>query len=276
MLLATMASNKTKSKIPTRRRKQRPLPAVDIDNANDGVQGDDAQPQANEKSKLKSSDVTSLKYFSMLAPLLERLHDDNCARDKAKQRDLHYDQYCMLILLYLFNPTITSLRAIEQASQLSKVQKKLGCSRASLGSLSEASRIFDAERLKEIIAELGAQSQSLGRNSKLAGIQQNITLVDGSLVAALPDIMQASVLKATMGSALIKWRLHTHFEVDRYVPTRIDVTPDEGGRFERSSHFAWRVELCTASGPSRAFGLCKVFASYKSRQVQRHVNRTKQ
>ncbi len=31
-----------------------------------------------------------------------------------------------------------------------------------LGSLSEASRIFDAERLKEIIGELGAQSQSFG------------------------------------------------------------------------------------------------------------------
>ena len=153
-----MTSNKTKSKIPGRRRNPRPLPDNDIG----CEQSDDAQPQANEKPKLKSSDVKSLKYFSMLAPLLERLHDDNCKRDKAKQRDLHYDQYCMLILLYLFNPTITSLRAIEQASQLSKVQKKLGCSPASLGSLSEASRIFDAERLKEIIGELGAQSQSFG------------------------------------------------------------------------------------------------------------------
>jgi hypothetical protein len=53
--------------------------------------------------------------------------------------------------------------------------------------------------------------------------------VDGSLVSALPSIIQASLLKATEGCGLVKWRLHTHFEVDRYVPTRIDVTPDGGG-----------------------------------------------
>jgi hypothetical protein len=28
---------------------------------------------------------------------------------------------------------------------------------------------------------------------------------------------------------MVKWRLHTHFEVDRSVPARIDVTPDGGG-----------------------------------------------
>ena len=114
-----------------------------------------AKSDRSKRLKLKSSEVTGLKYFSMLSPLLERLHDDGCRRDKAKNRTLHYDQYCMLILLYLFNPAITSLRAIEQASELDKVKKKLGCSRASLGSLSEASRVFDASRLEEIISELG-------------------------------------------------------------------------------------------------------------------------
>jgi len=36
-------------------------------------------------------------------------------------------------LLYLFNPVVVSLRSLQQASEL-KVQKKLGCARASLGS----------------------------------------------------------------------------------------------------------------------------------------------
>jgi hypothetical protein len=35
-----------------------------------------------------------------------------------------------------------------------KVQQKLGCARAALGSLSEAASVFDPERLKEIVAEL--------------------------------------------------------------------------------------------------------------------------
>ncbi|NJR20182.1 MAG: hypothetical protein HC777_00890 [Hyphomonadaceae bacterium] len=53
----------------------------------------------------------------------------------------------MLVLLYLFNPICSSLRAVQQASELPKVQKRLGCARAALGSLSEAATVFDSERL---------------------------------------------------------------------------------------------------------------------------------
>jgi IS4 transposase len=49
----------------------------------------------------------------------------------------------MMVLLFLFNPVVSSLRAIQQATELKKVQKKLGCSRASLGSLSEATDMLD-------------------------------------------------------------------------------------------------------------------------------------
>lgn len=94
----------------------------------------------------------------------------------------------MLALLYMFNPTVTSLRAIAQASELAKVQKKLGCKRTSLGSLSEASRLFDPNRLKEIIQELGEQAAPVGRDARLSQINQTITLIDGTLVSALPNL----------------------------------------------------------------------------------------
>lgn len=202
----------------------------------------EANPERDTASKLKSAQVAGLKYFAMLSPLLERLHRDACGRDTAKNRTLHYDQYCSLVLLYLFNPAITSLRAIEQASLLDKVQKKLDCSRASLASLSEASRVFDAERLKEIIAELGAQANPTGRHPSLGVIDQKITLVDGSLVSALPSIMNASFLKSTQGSGLVKWRLHTHFEVESYVPTRIDVTGNHGGEDDEKAVLERTIE----------------------------------
>jgi len=201
-------------------------------------------PQDNSpgKRKFKDSDITGLKYFDKLAPLLEHLHDDACERDKAGNRELHFDQYCLLILLYLFNPVITSLRGIQQASELGKVQKKLGCQRASLGSLSEAASVFDAERLKEIIAELGEQLKPLGRDARLKDIDKTLVLVDGSLIAALPSIMEASWRKQTDGSGLVKWRLHTHFEVDRYVPARIDVTPDGGGEHDERAVLQRTIE----------------------------------
>jgi len=182
-----------------------------------------------QRPDVTDKDVTGLKYFDKLGPLLARLHEDGCQRDKAGNRELHFDQYCMLILLFLFNPVVSSLRAIQQASELEKVQKKLGCLRASLGSLSEATSVFDAQRLKSIIAELGEELQPLGRDPRLKDIDQTLTLVDGTLIAALPKMMEASWLKQQTGSGLVKWRLHTHFEVERYVPTRIDVTRDGGG-----------------------------------------------
>jgi len=85
--------------------------------------------------------LAGFQYFDRLVPLLARLHDVGCARDAAGNRVLHYDQYCLLVLLALFNPTIRSLRALQQASTLRQVQRRLGCPRTSLGSLSEAAAV---------------------------------------------------------------------------------------------------------------------------------------
>ena len=219
-------SNK-RNKLP-KRRKLVPKPIGDGSDFDQTEDGDETVPTKG-KPAVKSKDLQGLKYLDMIAPLLQRLHRDKCERDKAGNRDLHYDQYCMLILLSMFNPTVTSLRSIPQASELTKVKKRLGCNKTSLTSLSEASRLFDSDRLKAIIAELGEQANPIGKQQTLGGIHQTITLVDGSLVSALPNLIQASILKQTEGSGLVHWRLHTHFEVDRYVPTRIDVTPNDGG-----------------------------------------------
>lgn len=211
-----------------KRRKPVLLPDSECSDLDQPEAGDVTVPTKG-KPAVKNKDIQGLKYLDMIAPLLERLHNDKCDRDKAGNRDLHYDQYCMLILLYMFNPTVTALRSIPQASELAKVKKRLGCKKTSLTSLSEASRLFDSDRLKAIIAELGEQAESVGQQQKLRDLPQTITLVDGSLVSVLPNLIQASILKQTEGSGLVKWRLHTHFEVDRYVPTRIDVTPNGGG-----------------------------------------------
>ena len=185
---------------------------------------------ANKKrKKVREKDVVGLKYFDRLVPLLSRLHDDGCQRDKSGNRELHYDQYCMLMLLYMFNPVVSSLRAIQQASELKNVQRKLGCARASLGSLSEASRVFNPELLREVIAELGEQLQSVAGDKRLSQVPHTLTAVDGSLLDALPLMVEAMHLNHTKGSGLVKWRLHAQFDVEKYVPTRIEVTRNGGG-----------------------------------------------
>jgi hypothetical protein len=176
------------------------------------------------REDVREEDVTGLKYFDKLAPLLTRLHEVGCERDKAGNRTLHFDQYTMLLLLFLFNPVVRSLRAVQQASELRKVQRKLGCKRASLGSLSEATDVFQPERLKEIIAELGEQLKPIARDPRLKDVRQALTLVDGTLLKGLPVLVQAALLDPRTAKLEAKVRLHTQFELEYGVPIRIDVT----------------------------------------------------
>jgi hypothetical protein len=181
-----------------------------------------------KREDVREEDVTGLKYFDKLAPLLARLHDVGCERDQAGNRQLHFDQYCMLVLLFLFNPVVRSLRAIQQASQLRNVQRKLGCLRASLGSLSEAKEVFQPERLKEIIAELGAQLQPIARDPRLKDVRHTLTLVDGTLMKGLPVLVQAALADPRTAKLKAKFRLHAQFDLERAVPIRIDVTEGIG------------------------------------------------
>ena len=204
---------------------------------------------------IQEKDVRGLKYFDQLAPLLERLHDVGCEGDRAGNRVLHYDQYCMLILLYFFNPVVKSLRGLQQASELKNVQKKLGCQRSSLGSLSESVSVFDPDRLKEIIAELGGQLQPLARDPRLKDIRDTVTLVDSTLLSILPHLTEAWVKPSNI-SGLVKWRLHTHFEIDRHVPCRIDVTPDGGGDHDERAVLERTIE------PDRLYVMDRGYAKF--------------
>lgn len=182
-------------------------------------------PRKVGSNKVESQDIQGLKYFDQLAPLLSRLHDVGTERDRAGNRQLHMDEYCLLVLLFLFNPAVRSLRAIQQASELKKVQRKLKCPRASLGSLSEATDVFDPERLREVISELSSQLEPLQRDKRLKDFKQILTVVDGTLIKTLATIaIAAYATSPKSGHRNSKWRLHTQFEIDPYVPTRMDVT----------------------------------------------------
>ena len=111
--------------------------------------------------KIEAKDIQGLKYLRVLEPLLESLleslHKVGTERDSAGNRKLHMDHYCMMVLLWLYSPLISSLRSLHQASQLEKVQRKFKIPKAALGTLSEAVHVFDPEPLKRIAEELGQQ-----------------------------------------------------------------------------------------------------------------------
>jgi hypothetical protein len=175
---------------------------------------------------LTNQQVRGTKYLDKVFPLLTRLRTDGCARDKAGNRTLFYDQYASLLLLSMFSPAMNSLRAIQQASALAKVQKLLGLDRRySLGSLSEAARVFDPQLLDGVIAELSKELLPLAdcHDPRLAGLKR-VTPVDGTLLKALPRLAESMWKTSRSGNPMHGWRLHCQFDLSLGVAVGMHLT----------------------------------------------------
>jgi hypothetical protein len=164
--------------------------------------------------------LRSVKLIKPLRRLLKKIHLAGAERDKAGNRRFFYDHYVLLLLLYFFNPSIHSLRALQNASNWKRVQKKLGIRRVSLGSLSEAAAIFDPQLVRPIIREL-AQLARPHLTDKDAQLLANLTAVDGSVFAALPRMAWALWQDAEHRGV----KMHLHFDVLRNVPCDMTLTP---------------------------------------------------
>lgn len=172
------------------------------------------------RPEVREKDLQGFKYFDRLLPLLDRLHQVGTVGDKAGNRKLFFDHYALLLLLYFFNPILSSMRGIQQASGLDKVQKLLGVSRVSLGSLSEATGVFDAEPLREIVQELAAHAVPL-QHGREAEALQGLSAVDGTLLPALPRMVWALWQDDTHHAA----KMHLQFDVLKGVPADATITP---------------------------------------------------
>lgn len=205
-------------------------------------------PQPRRRA-LAEKDVQGLKYFKLLRPLLERLHAAGTQRDRAGNRKLFFDNYGALLLLYFFNPILTSLRGVQQASTLGNVQRRLGCARSSLGSLSEATGVFDAQLLQPIIAELAAQVLPL-QHGKEAEALRGLTAADGSLLPALPKMAWALWVDDQHRAA----KLHLQFDVLKGVPTVASLTAGNGSEYD---------QLRTNVQPGRLYAIDRGYAEYQ-------------
>jgi len=181
-----------------------------------------------QRRDLQASDIEGLEYFDTLIPLLARLRDFGTQRDRAGNRQLFYDQYVCLLLLYFFSPTITSLRALQQASTLEAVQRRLGIRATSLGSFSEAARLFDARVLHQILQGLAAKAAPIIDEPNARQLL-HLTAVDGSIFRAFPRMAWALWKDAEHRGV----KLHLHFDVFCGTPRDAAVTTACGSETER-------------------------------------------
>lgn len=176
--------------------------------------------------ELDPQQVQGVKWLRQFFGLLERLHGAGCERDRAGNRQLHFNQYAGLVLLGLFNPTLQSLRGLSQASALKKVQQAIGGGRVSMGSLSESVRVFDPELLLPIVEELRKRVPTTSRGRSFGDLPlqlvQSLVAADGSALRVLPQLIGAQ-------HGCGKWRMHVQFEIWNGLPDTAVMTPDHVG-----------------------------------------------
>jgi hypothetical protein len=205
---------------------------------------------SKKKQEIAESELQGFKYFKKLSQLLERLHTAGCQRDYAGNRLLHMDQYMMLLLLCMFSPVSKSLRSLQQASQLQKVQKKLGVPRSSLGSLSEAARVFDSNLLTEIIGELACEVKPVPHSPMLDDVKAILTIVDGTLLKALPRTVEALLGDRNANA----FKAHVHYDLLKSVPVKYELTD---GKASEKAVFVENLEA------GRLYVLDRGYAKYE-------------
>ena len=181
--------------------------------------------------------------------LLKKLHRAGTARDRAGNRRLFFDDYLTLLLFYFFNPSIKSLRALQQSTNWEKTRQKLGICRTSLGSLSEAVSVFDPELVRPIIAELAAQAVPLKKGREAEALQ-GLTAVDGSIFSALSRMAWALWEDSTHRGV----KLHLHFDVLKGVPCEATLTPAASSEPK---------QLRQTLQPGRLYVMDRGYASYE-------------
>lgn len=168
------------------------------------------------KEDIRPEDVQGTKYLmqiiDLLAPLREHRPDP--------KRCLHYDEFCAWLLLYFFTPVLTSMRGLQQASDLPALQRKLNLPRFSLGSFSEAGNIFDPALLEPIMTAIGDRLKDIEPDKRLCPNGLRPTAVDGTMLHALPKMVWALWRNDGHHAA----RLHLQLDLLRGAPERATVS----------------------------------------------------
>jgi hypothetical protein len=165
---------------------------------------------------LAVEDLQGFKFFKRLRGLFDSLR--GCAAHR--NRKLFYDEYAAGLLFYFFNPAINSLRGLQIATGFKKVQKALGLRRMSLGSMSESVRLFDPALLAEVFAGLAKQARPGATDPRLKELRQVLTVVDGTILPALPRMTWALWLGDYDRAA----KAHVQFDVRSSAPVGVEIT----------------------------------------------------
>lgn len=163
--------------------------------------------------------VVGGKYVKLLQKHVDRLRDE----EPHGNRKLFLDDVFVVSLLAFFNPTIRSLRALEDFSQTKQAQRHLSIRKLCRSTLSDFHQLVDPVRLEPILQSLRSQlqrQQASGPKTSggLAEWLPQAVAVDGTFLNAAANVTWAIRCANQRRSAASRVRLDCHLAISSWLP----------------------------------------------------------
>jgi Transposase DDE domain len=174
--------------------------------------------------------LQGLRFFRPICGLLGELRK-HCPHHN---RTLHFDEYLVLLLLSFYNPSLKSLRGLVKCSDTPLAERNLGLHHTSLGSLSEASQVFDPGLLRHMFIELAGQALAADATPRPKGFPADLKILaaDATLWRLLPRMARDLYVKPLTRARKGALKGHFIFNVLRGIPEDVEWT---GGAVDERS-----------------------------------------
>ena len=185
------------------------------------------------------------RFRQLVLPLMESRTGGSQQPDE--RRKLWAEDYFSAYLFAMFNPVITSMRALCHVSHCRKM-RQVTATAFSRASFSESQHLFGPEILEQVVRDLARQGHDQGQAGDIRVRQalEALRAVDGTVLRAVPRMAWAPA--AGPGNAI---RLHLHFNVFDQIPQSWAITP---GNVSEPKVFAKQVEPGAMIVADRGYG----------------------
>jgi hypothetical protein len=169
------------------------------------------------------------KYVRLLQKQLDGLRSE----PQHGNQKLFLDDVFVVYLLAFFNPSIRSLRTIEDLSQTRQAHKHLSITKVCKSTLSDFNKLADPQRLAPIVEALRSQlarkraAQPAGVKDDLQALLQRTIAVDGTFLPAVADVAWAIAGSNNHGAVRHRARLDAQVNVATWLP-EVLVVPEPG------------------------------------------------
>ena len=195
------------------------------------------KPQPNgDEIPIWPHQVQGGKYVKILKNFVQSLREEEMQAGHGN-RALFLDHVLIAQLLAFYNPSVRSLRTIEDFSQTKQAQRHLTVRKICKSTLSDFNALANPELLQPLVAhlhkEVATQRQSgEKRNEPLEKLLEQTIAVDGTFFPALADVAWSVRNKNQHGSQSYRARIDVMLNVENGLPEAIVVPEPKQGEAE--------------------------------------------